>query len=217
MALKATTIEDVVAALEMLSLLVNDIYAPLVAELVDAARRFARAAQTKTMCGPEAVVELVVWIDDCFELFRSCLARGNSEAAALVKSHFQFNHESYARVVQRVTTLKLEALKKPAGRKPVTRPKSEARRASGNSSGGRQAIPVHPAVIAALPIHRGKKLCMRYLSVDGCPGEGDTCVLDYREHFVPNRLPPIVKNFIAKSFGGLRVSEAADDEPKAPA
>lgn len=46
-ALKATTIEDVVAALEMLSLLVNDIYAPLVAELVDAARRFL-LAQLKT-------------------------------------------------------------------------------------------------------------------------------------------------------------------------
>ncbi|ETI39350.1 hypothetical protein F443_15059 [Phytophthora nicotianae P1569] len=47
-----------------------------------------------SMRGSEAVPELTAWIDDRFECFRSCLARGDHEEAAHIKNHFQFNHES---------------------------------------------------------------------------------------------------------------------------
>ncbi|OWZ16103.1 hypothetical protein PHMEG_00010154 [Phytophthora megakarya] len=202
-------IEDIVGALEMLSLLVIEMYAPLVRELVDAFRRFLLASRkTKAMCSPEAVVELVTWIDDCFELFRSRLARGDTEAASVVKTHFHLNHE----VVQRVTALKLQALKEPTGPKSASTQKLQPRRTSGHGTGIRATIPVPPAVVPALPIRRGKKLCMRYFSVDGCTGEGDSCVFDYRGHFVSNKLPGIVKNHIMKAFGGLCVLESAAEE-----
>ncbi|ETI48727.1 hypothetical protein F443_07281 [Phytophthora nicotianae P1569] len=167
---------DVVAALEVLSLLVNEMYTQRVADLVDATRRFLLVLRkTKTMQGAEA-----------------------------------FNHESYARVVQRVTNLKVEAaLKLSAAQKPTSRQKKSNMRATANSGSrhGRGA-PVPQEVVAALPIRKGKKLCMKFLSSDGCPGEGDTCVFDYRGHFVPVKLPVIVKNFIIKNYGGLRNIEA---------
>ncbi|KAG3112533.1 hypothetical protein PI125_g8141 [Phytophthora idaei] len=64
------------------------------------------------MRGLEAVSDLVAWIDDCFEHFRSCLAREDQEAAAGMKLSFNFNHEFYARVVQRVPSLKVDTVLK---------------------------------------------------------------------------------------------------------
>ncbi|KAE8975242.1 hypothetical protein PF011_g24559 [Phytophthora fragariae] len=104
---RAEDLADVVSALEVLSLLVVEMYNSLASELVNAARRFLLLLRkTKSMRGPEAVPELVAWIDECFERFRSCLAREDIEGASQVKNYFQFGHESYARVVQRVTSLK---------------------------------------------------------------------------------------------------------------
>ncbi|OWZ00836.1 hypothetical protein PHMEG_00027890 [Phytophthora megakarya] len=123
------------------------------------------------MCDPEAVSELVTWIDDCFEIFRSCLARGDTEATAQVKDHFEFSHESYARVVQRVATLKLESMTPHQGRNLSSPQKIQPRRQRGSFS-------------------------------NGCSGDGDICVFGYKCHFVPNKLPAIVKNHIIKAFGG---------------
>ncbi|ETP46402.1 hypothetical protein F442_07347 [Phytophthora nicotianae P10297] len=124
---------DVVAALEVLSLLVNEMYTQRVADLVDAARRFLLVLRkTKTMQGAEA-----------------------------------FNHESYARVVQRVTNLKVEAaLKLSAAQKPTSRQKKPNTRATANSGSrhGRGA-PVPQEVVAALPIRKGKKLCINFCQV----------------------------------------------------
>ncbi|EGZ23129.1 hypothetical protein PHYSODRAFT_447642, partial [Phytophthora sojae] len=177
---KAKDIADILAALEVLSLL--------------------------SMTGPEAVPELVAWIDDCFEQFRSYLVRQDLVAAADVKMGFQFNSESYARVVHRVTNLRVEA----ATRAPPRRTDTRHRGAQRKTKGAHQPsiIPVPQAVVAALPIRKGKKLCVRFLSVDGCPGDGDTCVYDYRGHFVPTRLPTIIKTFIAKAYGGMRATSS---------
>ncbi|KAF4135617.1 hypothetical protein GN958_ATG08053 [Phytophthora infestans] len=71
---------------------------------------------------------------------------------------------------------------------------------------------VRPTVVAALPIRKGMKLCMKYLSVDGCPGDGETCNYDYRGHFVPNQLPVVVTNFINKAYGGLTVSSSTEKD-----
>ncbi|KAF1788487.1 hypothetical protein GQ600_1222 [Phytophthora cactorum] len=60
------------------------------------------------------------WIDCCFQQFRSCLVREDLAAAAEVKLSFQFCHESYAQVVQRVTNLKVEAALKSSSREPYS-------------------------------------------------------------------------------------------------
>ncbi|KAE8977110.1 hypothetical protein PF011_g23787 [Phytophthora fragariae] len=111
-----TEYQHVLAALEVLSLLVSEMYVNIVADLVDVTRRFVLLLRkTKSMHGPEAVPELVAWIDDRFESFPSCLAEYDLAAEEEVKSHFQFNHDSYVQVVQRVINLKVEAdLKSPA-------------------------------------------------------------------------------------------------------
>ncbi|KAF4136081.1 hypothetical protein GN958_ATG14725 [Phytophthora infestans] len=201
---------DVVAVLEVLPLLVNEMYTQVVAVLVDAARRFLLTLRkTKTMQGTEAVPELVAWIDDRFETFRSHLAQGNMAAAESIRTHFQFNHESYARVVQRVTRLKVEAaLKLSAPTKPSSRMKKAKARTTNSGARQGRGVPVPPEVVAALPIRKGKKLCMKFLSIEGFPGEGDTCVFDYRGHFVPAKLPVTVRNFISKNYGGLRDTSA---------
>ncbi|KAG1705865.1 hypothetical protein DVH05_002429 [Phytophthora capsici] len=57
---KATAIIDVVAALEVLALLVKEMYQPMVGDLIDGARRFLLLLRkTKSMAGPEAVPELI--------------------------------------------------------------------------------------------------------------------------------------------------------------
>eukprot|EP00644_Phytophthora_capsici_P001380 jgi/Phyca11/65948/gw1.10.438.1 len=123
---KATAIIDVVAALEVLALLVKEMYQPMVGDLIDGARRFL---------------------------------------LLLRKTNFRFNHESYARVVQRVTSLKVEAvLKSTVSRKVDSRQKIQQRRSKGNHHAA--TIPVPPAVVAALPIRKGKKLCMKFLSTN---------------------------------------------------
>ncbi|KAG6957178.1 hypothetical protein JG688_00011072 [Phytophthora aleatoria] len=114
---KARELADMLAALEVLSLLVNGMYTTMAVEVVDAARRFMLSLRKmQSMRGPGADTELVAWFDDSFEISRACLAR--EDLVAEVKTHFQFNHESYARVEQRVTYLKVEAaLKPPSTRK----------------------------------------------------------------------------------------------------
>ncbi|KAL3658784.1 hypothetical protein V7S43_016151 [Phytophthora oleae] len=145
-----------------------------------------------------------------FEQFRSRLVRENLVAAGDVKMCFQANHGSYVRVVQQVTCLKVEnATKPPSARKSEARPKIHKRKSKGKQQ--TSMIPLPPAVVEALPIRKGKKLCMKYLFVEGCPGERDTCIYDYRGRFVPKKLPVVVKSFIAKAFGGVRVTNSAEE------
>lgn len=211
---KAEDVADVLSALEVLALLVTELYCPMVTSLVDAARRFLLTLRkTKTMRGRDAVPELVAWINDCFERFRSCLVREDLAEANDVKNSFHFNHESYVRVVQRVTSLRVDAVQKPP---PARKPANRHGQSRGSSLKGGQKVknvPVPPAVVAALPIRKGKRLCMKYLSVDGCPGEGEVCVYDYRGHFVPTKLPGIVKTFINKAYGGLKSKDEPTQDP----
>ncbi|EEY59755.1 uncharacterized protein PITG_21041 [Phytophthora infestans T30-4] len=118
---------DVVAALEVLSLLVNEMYTQVVADLVDAAGRFLLTLPAQS-----------------------------------IRTHFQLNHESYARVVQRVTSLKVEAaLKLSASRKPSSRMKKAKARTTIRGARQGHGVPVPPKVVAALLIRKGKKLCMK--------------------------------------------------------
>ncbi|KAF1789147.1 hypothetical protein GQ600_25170 [Phytophthora cactorum] len=64
------------------------------------------------------------------------------------------------------------------------------------------SFPVPPA----LPIQKGKKLCMKYLSTEGCTGEGGTCIYDTGT-FLPNKLPGIVNACISKAYGGIRATQ----------
>ncbi|KAF1782777.1 hypothetical protein GQ600_5763 [Phytophthora cactorum] len=114
------------------------------------------------MRGLEAVSDLVAWIDDCFEHFRS---RPGSSGG--MKLSFNFNHESYARVVQRVPSLKVDTVLKAPRQ-------------------GRDKVLI-----------RSKEA---YISVNVCPGDGETCIYAYRGHFVPNKLPVVVKNIINKAY-----------------
>ncbi|KAE9146492.1 hypothetical protein PF006_g8743 [Phytophthora fragariae] len=166
--------------------------------------------------------EMVRDIDQLIALRQAGLGKGSSSslvATAGSDTKLQFKPSRQQAVthgalvnVQRVTSLKVDAaLKPPAARNANTRFQRNQR----NSNGSHQ-IPVPPEVVAALPIRKNKKLCMKYLSADGCPGKGDKCVFDYRGYFDPPKLPGIVKRFIEKAYGGLRVRQVTleGDESK---
>ncbi|KUF92987.1 Canalicular multispecific organic anion transporter 1 [Phytophthora nicotianae] len=208
---KAKDVADIITALVLVSILVAEVYNTLVIDLLDAARRFLLfLRKIKSMRGFEAVPELTAWTDDRFECFRSCLARGDHEEAAHIKNHFQFNHESYARVVHRVTSLQVSAaLKTSTPKQPPPKHRRSGQHFNEKARGKRPAktIPIPPsAVIAALPVRRGKRLCIK------CPGEGDTCTYDYRGHFVPAKLPSVVAKFIDKAYRGLRASQSVEEK-----
>lgn len=57
-----------------------------------------------------------------------------------------------------------------------------------------------------MPSHDGKKLCMRFISNQGCRGKGNAYVFPHRGHFYPPRLPAPIKASIKANFGGLKLS-----------
>ncbi|RLN94760.1 hypothetical protein BBJ28_00005286 [Nothophytophthora sp. Chile5] len=60
------------------------------------------------------------------------------------------------------------------------------------------------AVLAVLPTMGGKRLCMKYLSSVGCPGNGRGGCFDIRRgHYRPNQLPAEVKALIEERYHGL--------------
>ncbi|KAF1778042.1 hypothetical protein GQ600_18403 [Phytophthora cactorum] len=136
---KAAVIADIVTALDVFLLLVNEMYQPMVTDLVDGARRF---------------------------------------------------------LLQRVTSLKVEAALKPTPNRKEPCQMGAHRKVKAKYNA--VSFPVPPA----LPIQKGKKLCMKYLSTEGCTGEGVTCIYDYWGHFIPNKLPGIDNAFISKAYGG---------------
>ncbi|EGZ08125.1 hypothetical protein PHYSODRAFT_527698, partial [Phytophthora sojae] len=59
-------------------------------------------------------------------------------------------------------------------------------------------------VLAALPMQNGKSVCPKFLSRSGCsPRSPERCSYG-RAHFVPEKLEPVVRQYIIESMGGLR-------------
>ncbi|RLN72590.1 hypothetical protein BBJ28_00023079 [Nothophytophthora sp. Chile5] len=204
----STRLDDLIEAVDVLGCAANVLFVPMVNDLLLKARRFLLTLRmNESLDGPEALLELNHWLDDRLERFRGCLALRDCAAAAEVQNEFCITHEAYARVVQRVVDQRLTAMARcQTPRKSSTRSRVQSRSGQeiSHTKRQKQVVRVPPEVVAALPKHHGKALCMKYLSVQGCPGEGDTCVFDYRGHFVPTTIPPIVAKFIQKEYGGVR-------------
>ncbi|POM69677.1 12-oxophytodienoate reductase [Phytophthora palmivora] len=82
----------------------------------------------------------------------------------------------------------------------------------GNRPNGRQAsrrqVPI--AVTQAAPHLNGKQLCLRYISIKGCPSNApDRCTYEFLGHFNPETLDPIVREYVVEKYGGLS-SEMSD-------
>lgn len=55
-----------------------------------------------------------------------------------------------------------------------------------------------------IPKREGKQLCLHYISRKGCTSTDSTkCVSDTRVHFIPQSLPPRVRQFVVKYLRGL--------------
>lgn len=65
--------------------------------------------------------------------------------------------------------------------------------------------PVPNDVARAAPRQDGKQLCLRYISMKGCPSPStDRCTHHFLGHFMPTQLDPIVRAYIVDKYGGLR-------------
>ncbi|KAE9322150.1 hypothetical protein PR003_g17304 [Phytophthora rubi] len=98
----AQTVAELVDALDVLSALVERVFATTVVNLVHTARRFLMQPGVQAdMVGPESAQALTQWVDERFERYRTYIARGDTTAAAAVQAEFSVDHVVYARMVHK--------------------------------------------------------------------------------------------------------------------
>ena len=198
-------LEDLIEAVDGLSGVCSWLYQPFVSDLLRVVRGFLLQLRSKSdVQHITALDQLTYWLDERLEKFRACLAQGQPDEARNVQLEFNVAHPSYVEIMQAVTMQRLDALSQEPKRETSHRPQQ---RGASRVPPGRKPtlrVSVPQDVVAALPSHRGKALCMKYLSNHSCKGRGSACIYDYRGHFRPQQLAPAVKAFIETHYGGLK-------------
>ncbi|KAE9079805.1 hypothetical protein PF007_g23302 [Phytophthora fragariae] len=59
-------------------------------------------------------------------------------------------------------------------------------------------------IIAALPSQNGKSVCLKFLTRAGCPSRSPKRCMFGRAHFIPEKLEPVVRQYINDNMGGIR-------------
>eukprot|EP00644_Phytophthora_capsici_P011548 jgi/Phyca11/128885/e_gw1.79.126.1 len=200
--LLTSTIYDILAALDVLALLMEEVYQPYVGQVVTAARKFFLRQKTfRTATDPETLADLVFWIDERFEKVRPFIVMRSTDRCGNIQNEFNVAHESYVQVHNVIRECQLSTLQ-------VQHSGSGAQSFRNSQSGGvctTQGVKRVPDRIRnALPSENGKKLCMRFLSNQGCRSRGSQCAYSYRGDFRPQHLPGEVKVFISANYGGLK-------------
>lgn len=199
----AHSLDDLISAIDCLTLLVGDVYQPFVGSVVVAARQFfLRQKAFNSAFGDEALRDLVFWTDERFERLRTLLVMGSPEQCESIRDEFNVAHESYVQVNNGIQQRQLARLTAVRDASTSIRPGAEPheRREHGATPTGR----VPERVLRALPAQDGKKLCMKYLANQSCRGNGAECAFSYRGHFKPQRLPNVVRAYIEANYGGLK-------------
>ncbi|KAG1692004.1 hypothetical protein DVH05_025982 [Phytophthora capsici] len=196
------SVDDILAALDVLALLMEEVYQPYVGQVVTAARKFFLRQKTfRTATDPETLADLVFWIDERFEKVRPFIVMRSTDRCGNIQNEFNVAHESYVQVHNVIRECQLSTLQ-------VQHSGSGAQSFRNSQSGGvctTQGVKRVPDRIRnALPSENGKKLCMRFLSNQGCRSRGSQCAYSYRGDFRPQHLPGEVKVFISANYGGLK-------------
>ncbi|KAE9097686.1 hypothetical protein PF006_g23519 [Phytophthora fragariae] len=203
----------IISAIDSLARAVLTAYKPFVASMLVELLTFILEIESEGVATTASdAQEVVYWIDERLELFRSHLAEADSAAASRVSSTFSIIDPSFVGVLQAISRKQLDSVvssraARAAGVVPLsTGPRRQVSLNGAHhcDSKARQQVP--PSIVKALPVVRGKRLCMRNLSNDGCHGRDGGCTVPYRSHLKPAKLPADVIEYITEHFGGLAPS-----------
>eukprot|EP00644_Phytophthora_capsici_P016863 jgi/Phyca11/131916/e_gw1.121.35.1 len=187
----------IVGAVEVLCAIAQQFYKPVVYETLMAALRFLGELRVSDLpSSPEALSEVVSWLDDRLELFRLLITEENWPELDQVKSHFNSAHESFVRVHQIILRQDIIAAVKVVNG-------NTSRQGNQTKTGSERRVIIPPEVRQALPKQGKKPICVRFLSAQGCRGKNGNCVIKNLCHFKPATVPDIVREFIDKNYGGL--------------
>ncbi|KAL3659299.1 hypothetical protein V7S43_015570 [Phytophthora oleae] len=166
---EAASFSVLVGAVDVLCNITRHLYQPVVHDTLQAAAAFlGKLRVTELPTSTEALAEITAWIDDRLELFRVFVADDDWQQASTVKSHFSAAHESFVRVHQLIRRQDLISAVK--GAKAASGRSDKPNRAT--EADKRVSIPVE--IRNALPKQGKKKICLRFLSAQGCRGKKET-------------------------------------------
>lgn len=95
----AKSLDDILAALDVLALLVEEVYQPFVGGVIKAARKFFLLHKTfRCTTGEEELADLVFWIDERLEKVRTCVVLGSTARCSTIQDEFNVAHESFVQV-----------------------------------------------------------------------------------------------------------------------
>ncbi|EGZ14149.1 hypothetical protein PHYSODRAFT_253098 [Phytophthora sojae] len=187
----AKSLDDILAALDVLAVLVEEVYQPFVGGVIKAARKFFLLQKTfRCTTDEEELVDLVFWMDERLE--------------SAIQDEFNVAHESFVQVQNIIHERRLGSLQASAATTSLPPRGRNKQEDSFSSRTGAAAKRVPEFVLNALPIAQGRKLCMRYLSNQGCRSTGPQCTFAGRGHFRPQHLSATVREFIESRYGGLK-------------
>ncbi|KAE8986568.1 hypothetical protein PR001_g22564 [Phytophthora rubi] len=200
----AKSLDDILAALDVLALLVEEVYQPFVGGVIKAARKFFLLQKTfRCTTDEEELADLVFWIDERLEKVRTCVVLGSTARCSTIQDEFNVAHESFVQVQNIIHERRLGSLQASTATTSLPPRGRNKHEDSFSSRTGAAAERVPEFVLNALPIAQGRKLCMRYLSNQGCRSTGPRCTFAGRGHFRTQQLSATVRKFIESRYGGL--------------
>ncbi|POM76206.1 Hypothetical protein PHPALM_6583 [Phytophthora palmivora] len=195
---RAEGLDDIIAALDVLALPVEEVYQPFAGRVIPAARKFfLRQKAFYNEYDRDTLDDIVIWIDERLEKIRTYIVLGSLDSCDSIQDEFNIAHESYVQVQNLIRERQYAALKHNQKRNTMNQRRPDAR-----DRNQTKRVPKH--VLSALPLENHKKLCMPFLSNQGCRGRGTQCSYFTRGHFRTCRLPDVVRDFIVANYGALK-------------
>jgi len=181
-------------------------------ELVENIVKFIEHTLAQVSWAPNELSSLVYWVNDVLEDFR-CAADDGRDLQSIQQrcttDDRLLRDVMFVKVHRQVEDARLDI--------PQRTTRSERQAASGyqrqseRSSDSKKRLDRIPKeVLRTLPMQvdpatgKSRKRCMRYLSQAGCSEDDDGGCPSEHGHFVPTKLPTVVKTEIDRRFGGLK-------------
>ncbi|KAE8977481.1 hypothetical protein PF004_g23769 [Phytophthora fragariae] len=192
----ATSRTDVSSALSNLKVFAQELYTDVVIRVIDSAIAFVDRYKAISDSDTMGWKLMAFWITSKFGRFRGHVVARDLVSAQVVEHEF-------SRVDEELLEL-MDLRRSHRGADTVPHRGHHNQETTRRGDRQRRQSSVPAAVYTALPRQGDKKLCMKWISVMGCFGNGHGgCFDSKRAHFRPKELPDIVKAHITEKFNGL--------------
>ncbi|KAL4140233.1 hypothetical protein PRNP1_014518 [Phytophthora ramorum] len=184
--------------------------------LLTSAKSFAEELTDYAPWSPDEVKAIAFWFSNVLGAYRraveSDISQGRSTRSELT-GRFCMQDAELNGMLLKLSRGRDQGIRR--GKRDTHEPQLDASdrpQYRGNRPNGRQAsrrqVPI--AVTQAAPRLNGKQLCLRYISIKGCPSKApDRCTYEFLGHFNPETLDPVVREYVVEKYGGLS-SEMSD-------